>query len=55
MPKRSGGIAPIKEADVFSGDHIQVMRLDGLDPVAAWGMGGNSGHVTIAIWEDNQL
>lgn len=55
MPPRSKGTSILKEEDIHSGDHIQVMRLDGLDPMAAWGMGSGTGHVTVAIWEDNQL
>jgi len=32
-----------------------VIRLDGLDPMLAWGMGAHTGHTTIAMWQNNEL
>jgi hypothetical protein len=31
---------------------IQVLKLDGLDPLVMWGTGGRTGHVTMAVWRD---
>jgi hypothetical protein len=31
------------------------MRLDGLDPMLAWAMGSSTGHVTMAMWIDDEL
>ena len=31
---------------------IQVLKLDGLDPLVMWGTGGRTGHVTMAVWKD---
>jgi hypothetical protein len=45
----------ISEADVQSGDMFLVLRLDGLDPLLAWGMGSTNGHVTMALWMDGEL
>jgi len=40
---------------VRSGDTLAVLKLDGLDPLIAWGTGGRTGHTTIAAWEGDQL
>lgn len=34
---------------VHSGDFFGVIRLDGLDPMLAWGMGSTTGHTTVAM------
>lgn len=59
MPVRQG--SPIQEFSnltrdiVPSGSYLAVLRLDGLDPVIAWGIGGHTGHSCVAVWEGNQL
>lgn len=45
---------PPLEHEVHSGDFFGVIRLDGLDPVLAWGMGSTTGHTTTALWMDNE-
>lgn len=45
----------IDESLVNSGDFIGVIRLDGLDPILAWGMGSVTGHTTIAHRIDGVL
>lgn len=54
-----GKITAIDITKVRSGDNLQVLKLDGLDPLIAWGTGGRTGHTTIAVWEgsgaDRQL
>lgn len=40
---------------VHSGDFFGVIRLDGLDPMLAWGMGSTTGHTTMAQWIDGEL
>ena len=48
-------ITPLDEKLVKSGDVLQVLKLDGLDPLIAWGTGGRTGHTTIAVWEGETL
>jgi hypothetical protein len=50
-----GKITPVDEKLIKSGDVLQVLKLDGLDPLIAWGTGGRTGHTTIAVWEDDEL
>lgn len=54
-----GKITAIDISTVHSGDNLQVLKLDGLDPLIAWGTGGRTGHTTIAVWQgtgqDRQL
>lgn len=45
----------IDEDLVHSGDFIGIIRLDGLDPMLAWGMGSTTGHTTIAHRIDGVL
>jgi hypothetical protein len=45
----------IDEDLVHSGDFIGILRLDGLDPIIAWGMGSVTGHTTIAHRIDGVL
>jgi hypothetical protein len=40
---------------IKSGDNMQVLKLDGLDPLIAWGTGGRTGHTTLLVWEDIDL
>eukprot|EP00117_Sycon_ciliatum_P040826 scpid63096/ scgid29942/ len=37
------------ESEVRSGDILQVLKLDGLDPLIGWGTGSHTGHTTIII------
>jgi len=43
------------ESEVQSGDFFGIIRLDGLDPMLAWGMGSTTGHTTMALWIDGEL
>lgn len=54
-PPRDEGLVIIPESQIKSGDLFGVMRLDGLDPMLAWGMGSTTGHVTVALWMDGEL
>jgi len=47
--------SPPAPEDVHSGDFFGVIRLDGLDPMLAWGMGSSTGHTTVALWMDGEL
>jgi hypothetical protein len=42
----------INESEVGNGDLFGVIRMDGLDPMLAWGMGATTGHMTVAMWMD---
>eukprot|EP00927_Polykrikos_kofoidii_P050599 TRINITY_DN44490_c0_g1_i1.p1 TRINITY_DN44490_c0_g1~~TRINITY_DN44490_c0_g1_i1.p1 ORF type:complete len:666 (-),score=95.04 TRINITY_DN44490_c0_g1_i1:195-2192(-) len=56
MEKRAQPSAQIvNETDISSGDFLGIIRLDGLDPILAFGMGSHTGHTAIAMWEDGQL
>eukprot|EP01098_Paradermamoeba_levis_P015413 TRINITY_DN782_c0_g1_i5.p1 TRINITY_DN782_c0_g1~~TRINITY_DN782_c0_g1_i5.p1 ORF type:complete len:430 (+),score=164.24 TRINITY_DN782_c0_g1_i5:326-1615(+) len=55
MPKRSVQEVPLNESEIHSGDFFGVIRLDGLDPMLAWGMGANTGHTTVALRIDGVL
>ena len=49
-------IVPLDFArSVRSGDTLAVLKLDGLDPLIAWGTGGRTGHTTMAVWEGDEL
>eukprot|EP00164_Ancoracysta_twista_P003455 GFYU01004612.1.p1 GENE.GFYU01004612.1~~GFYU01004612.1.p1 ORF type:complete len:580 (+),score=220.74 GFYU01004612.1:44-1783(+) len=43
------------ESFIHSGDYIGILRLDGLDPMIGWGMGGFNGHSTVALRLDGEL
>ena len=43
------------ESEIKSGDAFYVMRFDGLNSMLAWAMGSTTGHVTGAMWIDNEL
>ena len=45
----------LNESQIHSGDFIGVIRLDGLDPVLAFGMGSHTGHTAVALWEETWL
>jgi hypothetical protein len=38
-----------------SGSYLAILRLDGLDPMVAYGTGGVTGHSAVAVWEGDQL
>jgi len=48
------GVPPPAEL-VHSGDYFAVIRLDGLDPLLAFGMGSTTGHAVTSIWIDGEL
>ena len=45
----------IPEKEIHSGDAFLIMRLDGLNPMIAYGMGSTTGHTTVALWIENEL
>lgn len=49
-----GGVL-LNETEIGSGDFFGIIRLDGLDPMIAWGMGSHTGHTAVAMWEDGHL
>lgn len=54
-PRKDPGGLLLNASDIRSGDFLGVLRLDGLDPMLAWGMGSHTGHTAVAIWEHGQL
>jgi hypothetical protein len=46
-------VTAINKNKIKSGDNLQVVKLDGLDPLIAWGTGGRTGHTAIAVWDKN--
>ena len=48
MKKRDITDVEIDESLIHSGDFFGIIRLDGLDPLLAWGMGSSTGHNTMA-------
>lgn len=53
LRKRTSRDDPVlNESDIHSGDFFGVLRLDGLDPMLAFGMGSQTGHTTVALWEE---
>eukprot|EP01097_Dermamoeba_algensis_P000740 TRINITY_DN1261_c0_g1_i5.p1 TRINITY_DN1261_c0_g1~~TRINITY_DN1261_c0_g1_i5.p1 ORF type:complete len:568 (-),score=130.75 TRINITY_DN1261_c0_g1_i5:76-1779(-) len=55
MESRTITDVPLNESDIHSGDFFGVIRLDGLDPMLAWGMGATLGHTVISLWIDGEL
>eukprot|EP01100_Stratorugosa_tubuloviscum_P013949 TRINITY_DN719_c0_g2_i1.p1 TRINITY_DN719_c0_g2~~TRINITY_DN719_c0_g2_i1.p1 ORF type:complete len:554 (+),score=244.36 TRINITY_DN719_c0_g2_i1:149-1810(+) len=55
MAPRNITTVELDESMINSGDFFGVIRLDGLDPMLAWGMGAHTGHTTVALWIDDQL
>jgi hypothetical protein len=55
QPRDPSTNLPPPAEKVQSGDFFGVIRLDGLDPMLAWGMGSNTGHTTVALWIDGEL
>lgn len=45
----------LDESEIASGDLFAMVRFDGLNPTLAWAMGSTTGHVTVALWKDNEL
>lgn len=43
------------ESEVRNGDMFGILRMDGLDPMLAWGMGATTGHVVTALWIEGEL
>lgn len=43
----------LNESDIHSGDFLGVIRMDGLDPMLAFGMGSHTGHTAVALWEES--
>jgi len=54
-PRQDPGGVMLNETEIHSGDFLGVIRLDGLDPMLAWGMGATTGHTTVALWEEGEL
>ena len=48
MTKRNITNTGVDESLIQGGDFLGIIRLDGLDPTLAWGMGSVTGHTTIA-------
>jgi len=56
MELRDTQVINIPAERIKSGDFFGIIRLDGLDPMLAWAMGGtHTGHTTIALWIDGVL
>eukprot|EP01127_Copromyxa_protea_P013184 TRINITY_DN3520_c0_g1_i2.p1 TRINITY_DN3520_c0_g1~~TRINITY_DN3520_c0_g1_i2.p1 ORF type:complete len:521 (-),score=82.23 TRINITY_DN3520_c0_g1_i2:47-1609(-) len=55
LPPRKINRVDIPKSEIKSGDFFGVLRLDGLDPMLAWGMGSHTGHTTIALWVGSEL
>jgi len=55
MPIRNITRVDIPVNSVKSGDFLAIIRLDGLDPMLAWGMGSHTGHTAITMWINNEL
>eukprot|EP01102_Stenamoeba_stenopodia_P022692 TRINITY_DN9549_c0_g1_i4.p1 TRINITY_DN9549_c0_g1~~TRINITY_DN9549_c0_g1_i4.p1 ORF type:complete len:568 (+),score=96.16 TRINITY_DN9549_c0_g1_i4:72-1775(+) len=55
MPPRDIQVVTLNESDIHSGDFLGVIRLDGLDPMLAFGMGAHTGHTTVALWIEGEL
>jgi hypothetical protein len=55
VPRNSSKVGFDLEGLIKSGDNLQVVKLDGLDPLIAWGTGGRTGHTAIAVWDGGEL
>jgi len=55
MPIRQTTRVDIPKSEVQSGDFLGIIRLDGLDPMLAWGMGSHTGHTAITLWINGEL
>jgi hypothetical protein len=54
-PRKDTGTLMLNESEIGSGDFFGIYRLDGVDPMLAWGMGSHTGHTTVALWENGTL
>jgi len=52
---KAGQTIPMDESQIHSGDFFAITRLDGLDPMIDWGMGGTTGHTATALWFEDGL
>jgi len=52
MKPRTTKVVTVNETDIHSGDFLGIIRLDGLDPMLAWGMGSTTGHTAIAMRDE---
>eukprot|EP00388_Colpodella_angusta_P006978 GDKJ01020108.1.p1 GENE.GDKJ01020108.1~~GDKJ01020108.1.p1 ORF type:complete len:626 (+),score=169.84 GDKJ01020108.1:1-1878(+) len=51
LPKAVGKAEALAlKSKIRTGDMIGILRMDGLDPLLAIGMGSNTGHVVVAAW-----
>lgn len=56
LPQASFTLSPPPdETEVRNGDMFGILRMDGLDPMLAWGMGATTGHVVTALWIEGEL
>eukprot|EP01126_Amoeba_proteus_P047396 TRINITY_DN5401_c0_g1_i18.p1 TRINITY_DN5401_c0_g1~~TRINITY_DN5401_c0_g1_i18.p1 ORF type:complete len:504 (+),score=105.11 TRINITY_DN5401_c0_g1_i18:327-1838(+) len=55
MPERKIQRIDLPKSEFRSGDFLGIIRLDGLDPMLAWGMGSHTGHTAILMWVNNEL
>jgi len=55
QPRSNNSIIYLNQSEINSGDFFGIIRLDGLDPMLAWGMGAHTGHTAIAMWIDGVL
>ena len=49
LPARTAGLVPVNESLIGSGDFFGILRMDGLDPMLAWGMGATTGHTVVGM------
>jgi hypothetical protein len=54
-PRGSVQNVDIDTSMIQSGDFFGITRMDGLDPMICWGMGGTTGHTATALWVDGDL
>mmetsp|Transcript_14517 Transcript_14517/g.37014 ORF Transcript_14517/g.37014 Transcript_14517/m.37014 type:complete len:551 (-) Transcript_14517:752-2404(-) len=55
MQKRDDVVIELDESEIRSGDFFGIIRLDGLDPLLAFGMGSALGHSVVAMWINGTL
>lgn len=55
MKRRSIEKVSIDSSQIQSGDTFYILRLNGLEPMMAYGLGTQSGHVAVAVWREGQL
>ena len=52
VPERQPDYNDLSDDEVNDGDHLAILRLDGLDPLIGAGTGGRNGHSTVIIKDD---